>query len=472
MRTPNRLMSRLVAGASALAVGLTGAVVLTTAPAQARTVLTDYGLQSTAFGTRVISNNVSLNAGRTAFAWISCTRLAGVNKDNSPNAANYLAASNTPKNNPWVQLGAVTSDNRSFRKDDGDIVGITATNKIASLTLTGPAESEGATVPLFRLEGLTTKATAYAKNDRFHAETLVTSADVDLQLPAETPIDAELEALLGAVNDGIGAVLEVIDQTDDNAIDIPGLGVLRLGYERVAEYKNYASAAAYTLRVQLAGADGAIDTDDDSEIQVGRSRARINRNLPAGVMNGYGYALDLSAADELLSIGRTGLQVLPCQGTNGEIRGVTVPAQDILDGAVDLGAMHGLVYGIQRKDGTGSAWTKGKVSEIALGSGDERLEIRGIVGVAKVRKTESGKIIRSIKGSTIGSLTVGTETFTSDEIPTDPIVIDGLGKVEFFLKEKNTRGIKVTAVRITLDPGESSETVINLGNARTMLKKA
>ena len=34
------------------------------------------------------------------------------------------------------------------------------------------------------------------------------------------------------------------------------------------------------------------------------------------------------------------------------------------------------------------------------------------------------------------------------------------------------RGVKVTAVRVTLNPGDSSQTVINLGNARAFLKPA
>ena len=62
--------------------------------------------------------------------------------------------------------------------------------------------------------------------------------------------------------------------------------------------------------------------------------------------------------------------------------------------------MHGLVYGLQNQDGTGAAWTKGKVTEIGLGSGDERVVLQGIVGVATVRKRASGTIVRSIKGST------------------------------------------------------------------------
>jgi hypothetical protein len=461
---------RLVAVGGAFAVTFSGAVLLTASPASARTVVTDYGLQSNAFGTRVISNNVSLNAGRTAVAWISCTRLAGLNPSNHANAANYLAEAGTPKNNPWIKMGAVTSTNRTYRQKTKGIVGVTAVNKIASLTMTGPAPAEGVPGPELVLEGLTTRATAYAEHGVLKAGTGLSSTRIDLTLPESTPIDDALADLLGAVSNGIGAVTTTLKQ-NGGAIAVPGLGELRLGHEVKREFTNYAAAEAYALVVVLAGQDGALDTPDDSEIQIGRSRARISKNLPAGVMNGYGYALDLKAADDLLSIGRFGLQVLPCRGTQGEIHGLQVPAQDVLDGALDLGAMAGFAYGLQSNDGSGTAWTKGKVSEVALGSGDQRVVVKGIVGVAEVRKKASGKIVRSIKGTSVGSLTIGGE---EQSIPTDgtPMELPGLGMIEFNLKEVSRRGVSVTAVRITLNPGEASQTVINLGNARTMIKKA
>ena len=48
--------------------------------------------------------------------------------------------------------------------------------------------------------------------------------------------------------------------------------------------------------------------------------------------------------------------------------------------------------------------------------------------------------------------------------------LPGLGLIQFNLVEKSRKGIRLTAVRITLNPGESSKTVINLGNARTEIK--
>jgi hypothetical protein len=80
--------------------------------------------------------------------------------------------------------------------------------------------------------------------------------------------------------------------------------------------------------------------------------------------------------------------------------------------------------------------------------------------------------VRSIKGTGIGSLTVGGQSYGADQLPSDPIEIPGLGIIEFGVKNATKRGVKVTAVRITLNPGDAAKTVINLGNARAFLKPA
>jgi hypothetical protein len=470
VRTHLSLGARLAAAVSSAAVALTGMVVVTAAPAQAGVVVTDYGFQSNAYGTRVTSNTVALNMSRSAFAWISCTRRAGLDADNHPSAGNYLASSANP-DNPWVQLGAVTSDNKTFRDRGEGIVGNRAVNKIADLTLSGPSPAEGVPGPSFKLEGLKTTATSWAKNGKLHGDTALTSIELDLQLPQGTPIDAELQQLLDVLDEGIGAVTDLLTEVTGNDIAVPGLGVIRLGHERVVERRYFADARAVALIIDLAGQDATMGTDDDSRIQVGRARARINKDMPSGVMSGHGYPLELSAVDNTLSIGKVGMEVLPCRGTNGEEVGSHMPAQDILQGAMELGAMTAKVFGVQNDDRSGKAWTLGKVARVAFGSGDERVELTGIVGVANVYRKPNGDVVRNAKGTSIGSLTIGGE---EQALPADadPIEIPGLALIEFGLKERTAKGLIVTAVKVTLDPGEAGETVVKLGNARTAIKGA
>ena len=462
-------LKRLTAGGGALAVALTGAVVVTASPASAQPVVTDYGYAGTAFGTRVISNSASLNTGRLAHAWVSCTRMAGLNGDNRPNAANYLAAADAPQNNPFVQLGAMENANRTFRNKDKNLYGVTSVAKLASVTLSGPADGD-MPGPVFRLEGLKTKSTAFAKKGVFDADSTFTSANLTLDLPSIDPaVDGPLGDLIAAVEEGIGTVLATLGE-NGGEIEIPGLGLVRQGAEDTSIRQNVATARAYALVVDLYGQDGVAGGEDDSTIILGKTRARIMRDLPAGVMNGYGYGLDVKLADGLAKIGETGIQPLDCRGTNGETVSARVPpAQDLLEGMLDVGALEGIVNGLQRNDGTGRAWTRGEVGSLDIGEGDARVQMTAIVGQANVRKKESGKIVRNIDGSGIGSLTIGGESFSADQIPTDPIEVPGLGLIEFNVTKLMKKGVRVTAVRITLNPGEAGETVINLGNARAFI---
>ncbi|MGZ5418147.1 MAG: choice-of-anchor P family protein [Nocardioides sp.] len=466
------ILKRLVASGGTLAVALAGMAVLTAAPASAKPVIVDYGFHTFAYGTRVQSNTVALNTGRSAHAWIACTRYAGLNGDNRSNAANFLAAADAPQSNPLVKLGAMETDNKTFRNKDKKIVGTRSISKIASVTLKGPDQGD-VPGPVFRLEGITTMSKVIAKKGVFDADTNIKSAELTLDLPTGTPIDEPLQELLDALSGGLGTVIDTVQQAAGNEIEIPGLGVVMPGEEKTKIGSRIATASAHGLLVRLYGQDGARGTDDDSTISIGRSRARMLRDLPSGVMNGYGYGLDVSAADGLLKIGETGIQPLPCQGTGGKPQEASAsPAEDLLDGVLDVGAIKGIVNGLQNPDGTGWAWTRGDVSRVTVGSGDQMVEIVGIVGKANVKKKASGKVVRNINGTGIGSITVGGETVSGDEVPTDPIVIDGLGKIEFNIKNMTKRGVKVTAVRITLNPGAASETVINLGNARAFLKPA
>jgi hypothetical protein len=467
-------LKRLVAVGGAFAVTFSGAVLLTAAPASAKTVVTDYGFHTFAYGTRIRSNTVALNAGRSAHSWIACTRYAGINGSNRPTAANFLTEAGTPAANPLIKLGAMETANRTYRNTSKHLVGTSSVSKLASVTLSGPDQGD-TPGPVFRLEGLVSKSTVTATKGVFAAKSEVTSGKLTLDLPSIDPaVDSPLGQLVDALSGGIGAVIDTVAGAQGQEIEIPGLGVVKPGYEHTSIKKNMASASTHALVVQLYGQDGVRGTDDDSTISIGRSRARMLRDLPAGVMQGYGYGLDASAADGLLKIGETGIESLPCQGTGGDTLTSfnTKPAADLLQGMLSVGTMKGLVNGLQRQDGSGYAWTSGEVSRAVIGTGDQRVELDGIVGRANVKKSAAGKWVRSTKGTGIGSLTIGGQSFGADQLPSDPIVIDGLGTIEFNVTKMTKRGVRVTAVRVTLNPGDASQTVINLGNARAFFLPA
>src|SRR4051812_24536274 len=78
MRSSMRpLMRRGAVSATAGATALTGVLaVLGAAPADAD-VVTDYGFAGTAYGTRANAEQPGLSSGRTAYASLGCTRVAG-----------------------------------------------------------------------------------------------------------------------------------------------------------------------------------------------------------------------------------------------------------------------------------------------------------------------------------------------------------------------------------------------------------
>jgi hypothetical protein len=138
-------------------------------------------------------------------------------------------------------------------------------------------------------------------------------------------------------------------------------------------------------------------------------------------------------------------------------------------GQLQIGALGGRAYGVQRKDGSATGWTEGRVTRARLGGG--ALVVKGIVGRANVRQTRSGKIFRSSTGTTIGSIVVNGQ---EQGIPTEPQTIEipgGALKLEANVSDRSRRGIRVTALKITLVDGTPGKTVIRLGNAEVRLRR-
>lgn len=448
MKKRHSLLARTAAAVTTLGVALTGAVVLTATPAQARLSETDYGFQTTAYGTRVLAEQVELRSARTAFSYISCTRLAGIDRNTTvDDVANVNA-------NDMIKVGAVVSKNETYREDGR--VGVKGTNTIARVEL-GPEDG-----PQLLIRGLETTANAWARKGKLHTSTSIDSLPIEVTLDGQTPgTGTPLDDLLTGASDGIQGVLEAL-QENAGEIEVPGLGTLHIGYERNTVKKRYAAASTYVLR---------IDLDNGSTVALGRAWARITRDVPAGVFHGVGYGAQIDALDGVVKIGRLATRALPCAGTHGKARESHLAGLDLgAAGMLRLGALTGRSYGVQRKDGSAVGWTEGQVAGITLGTGETQLEIDGIVGRAKVRQTRGGKVLKSAKGTTIGSMTVGGEKQALPD-PGQAIEIPGLAIIETNLVDRSKRGIKVTAVKITLLDDTPGASVIKLGNAQVRIKR-
>jgi hypothetical protein len=455
LRNRHPLLARAAAAITTLGVALAGAVVLNAAPASAKLSETDFGFQTNAYGTRVKANDVSLRSGRTAFSYISCTRLAGIDRDRR---ADDIA---TVDGNDMVEVGGIVSSNQTYRRAKKQVVGVKGVNTIASVKL-GPADG-----PRLVFEGLSTTARAWHGRDGFRTDTSIRTGSIDL-LGVDQATDGPLGDLLDGVDSGIQGVFDALRE-NGGAIEIPGLGVVHIGYEHNTynpttgknKHRGYAQASAYALRVDLA---------NKSQITLGRAWAKITKNIPAGVFSGSGYGAEVDVIDGVLASGRITTRQLPCQGTRGRVLSSDLAGADLGGaGQLQIGALGGRAYGVQRKDGSATGWTEGRVARARLGGG--ALVVKGIVGRANVRQTRSGKIFRSSTGTTIGSIVVNGQ---EQGIPTEPQTIEipgGALKLEANVSDRSRRGIRVTALKITLVDGTPGKAVIRLGNAEVRLRR-
>lgn len=466
MKIRKRLTAGAVAATTSIGLAMSGAALTATAEAAPtpKPVLvdTDYGYESTAYGTRVTSEVTGLDSSRSAFSYLSCTRLAGRSDSES------LAAVSLPADDPYIEVEGVESKTRTFRAKADDIDGaVTSTNRIARVRL------GSSTTPKLVIEGLRTRSTAWATlGGKLKTSNKISSVDIQLlDLPGDVP--PEVQDLVDALDGGIGEVVTVIRE-NGNSIEIPGLGKVSFGFDRQVVRKRFAAASSFVLRVLVYGPDQAEGGGDDSLVGIGRSWTRINRDLPSGIMGGVGYGANTQLLDGVVKVGKLGEQPLQCNGTEGRIDvgpvlGVDFPSAD---GQLVASGLQGRSFGEPLGSGGARAWTEGSVANLTLGP----LELRGIVGKANVKQNDAGKIVRqNIKGSSIGEIIVNGESqgafdpATAGEIP--PIEIPGVAKIRFFVKEKTNRGMWVSAVVIKMLPDTPGVGVVRLGNASAFIKR-
>ncbi|HSV37331.1 MAG TPA: choice-of-anchor P family protein [Nocardioidaceae bacterium] len=448
------LLARAAAATATLAAGIAGSMVVAP-PAQAALVETDYGYFTFAFGTSAKAEMLGLNSGKTAFSIIGCTRLAGVKKTRN------VAAVDAPANVPTLGVGAVTSTSETFKSNGNN--GSKSTNKVAGIRLGVP---DGLNL---EIRGLETTAAAWADSKgKYHTQATFKLADIK----ANTGIPA-VDDLLNQVNVGIGDLINVIlAQPNDNLI-IPGVGAIRLGRKISRIRSNMAISNAIALRVVLFGANALEGGGDDIKVTIGRSHARVYGEVTSSIMRGVGFPAEVNVIDGLAKVGAVGRQPLPCVGTYGKVLENPVVGLNLANlGVVDVGAAVGRAYGIQNPNGSAVGWTEGRIATVALGQGETRLVIKGVVGHAEIRMSRTGRLFKSIAGTKFASITVGGDE--QDISLGDDITIPGVAQIKFGVVDRSGRQIRVIAVQIVLLEGVAESTglaTVNLGVARVRMNR-
>jgi hypothetical protein len=252
---------------------------------------------------------------------------------------------------------------------------------------------------------------------------------------------------------------QVLDlPTPGQPVEVPGVATLSVGKAKKSATADGARAKAEVLRINA--------TASQSRVRVGHTLAQMDGGIKSGIFSGFGAALQADAADSNIKTGRTPFQPMDCQGTGGETEvrdtaGLNLGDQ-IVVGAVE--ARQSAEQTMRRASG----FEESRVAEINIGDG--ALVVKGIVGRVNVKRSGENlaKLVRNIKGTTIGSITANGEPQTFPD--TEPLVIDGVASIERNITKKIRGGMTVTALRITLLDGSGA--VIDLGLAKFRVQKS
>ncbi len=383
-------------------------------------VETDFGMTATSYGTRVIGGPLPVDSSQTASMSLSCTNKSGINK------RNYIANANLEP----LTVRGVTS--RTWTQKVGGTVSSYASHDIAHLNI---FDSKLGSLDI---NGLSSQSRAYHDSKGFHASISSKIASITFTPTGGKPVGLTIPT--------VGKPLTVV-------------GLLRLSIGVGRTPSNASGAEAVTSVIDLRVFP---NTPNEVKAIVGQTKATIGDGIKSGLFYGNAVGAQASVLGDLVSVGQTPVQFMPCKGTEGKpvvktVAGVNIPP------LLEVSGLHAGVKGSQsNKKATGTA--VGHVATVDIGNG--ALVINGIVGVATVTR-EGGKVTRSSAGTKVLEVVLnGSPT----SIPIEQIDLDGLVELEENVIKQTNNGLEVVALRIHLLDG--SLAVIDLGTAVVGIKRA
>lgn len=420
-------MRSITTAALALATAsvLTGSLLITGADAagpggapHARTRVhhTDFALRASGFGTWIRGGQLPASSRDTAFQVIGCSTRAPVTRGNHELEAKLPG------------LGKVSGVwTRVWTRESHGVVSSFAENTIDRIVLARTG------VGRVQIKAITAFAHSYHDRRGFHARTRTTIGSLQLVTPVGTR--------------------EFDVPAPGRPVTIPGLGSIALGRSSKQVGRDGARALANSLVVTLASG---------TRVDVGRASAQTLRGAKHGTFRGYSAAVDARALDDNVTVGRTPLSRMPCQGTGGELRRKAVARLDLGD-QIRLAGLTSQKIGTQLPRRS-VAHERGAVARLDLGDG--QLVVRDIVGRANVMRTK-GRVVRTARGTRVGSVTANGEEQTFPR--TGVLEIPGVARLERRIVERSRSGVSVIALRITLLDGTGG--VVDLGTAKTAIRR-
>ncbi len=236
---------------------------------------------------------------------------------------------------------------------------------------------------------------------------------------------------------------------------VPGLGRLHVNHQKSRAGKRSARALTEVLRLELV---------DGTSVRVGRSYAKMNPQ-PLGTFRGAAWGSDVTALD-LVGSGRTGLQPMPCRGTNGKLLSNDT-AHAGLPGVVRVGATTGTAQTKKVGRRGARATTSANVADVQLGGG--RITVDAIRSSSTVVRRGNGSVAKKPFSRVLGLVIDGE----AHALPADGRVLEipGLARIESGLVSRSKRGLEVTALRVTLLGAYEHPVVVNLGNSKAAVSR-
>ena len=389
------------------------------AAAKAKPVRTAFALVASSYGTRVIGGPLPVNSSETGSISLSCTNKAPISK------RNFVAEVDLPG------LGTLTGvSSRVWTEKVGRTVSSYSSHDIAHIRLFN------SDLGSLDINGLSSLARAWHDSKGFHAS-----------------IKSNIASITYTNKDGKQTALEI--PSIGKPITIPGLLRLSFGVGRKPVTSTGAEAVTSALDIRVFPGG-----ENEVKAIVGQTKAVIGGGIRSGLFSGDAVGAQAKVLGNLVSVGRTPLQFMPCPGTKGKPVFKEVAAVNI-GGQLKISGLFAGVQGAQSRT-KATAMAAAHVAQVDIGDG--RLVINGIRGVANATRQDN-KVSSNSDGTRILEvLADGQPT----QIPIEDLDIPGLVELEENIVERTRNGIKVVALRIHLLDG--SLAVIDLGSARVGIK--
>ncbi len=377
---------------------------------------TAFAYKSATYGSRVRGGSIPASSGTTSYQAVGCTNAVGINKTNDV-ASVEIPGLGTAK--------GVTTRNWTERRN-----GVHSSYSMHDIAKVVIGESSFGELAI---KGLSSYSRAYHDASGFHATTKTEVASITF-----TP------------SGGSPQVLAI--PTPGQPLVIPGVLEIRLGSEKRIATASLAKARADVLDVRL--------VPTNTRVRVAHTGALIGGGVKRGLFAGFSAATQVSALNNLVKSGPQPHTRMPCQGTQGKVKGQDVASVDLAP-LLEVGAASTRQLGKQRAD-KARGYELARVASVDLGGG--QLVITGIQGRANVVRTRAG-VKADTKGTTFLTATVNGTAYSFPEL--DGLSIPGLVEIETGVVEKFKSGIEVIAVRLTLLDGSGA--VVDLGHAKLLI---